>query len=165
MHVTPADAIEQIRRLNHRYAELVDHGRLREFAQMFSRATWRGFTGSDDLLAYLHENVIIYPDGTPRTHHLVSNLDITLTGDDRAESTSVITIYQARWSSGEIRVITVNDYRDTYRLESGVWRFESRWVVRRLEGDMSEHLRSENPPEPRADPVRDLRLPRPVATD
>lgn len=124
--------------LNHRYARLVDLGRFEEFAALFAHGTWRDCTGADEVLAWLRENVRLY-DGTPRTNHLISALDIEVDGD-AARGRSTITVYQQRPGTADISVITVNDYIDEYQRIEGEWWFSSRHVVRRLEGDMSAHV-------------------------
>ena len=45
----------------------------------------------------------------------------------------------ARPAFEDIRVITVNDYDDTYAETEGEWRFTSRAIHPRLIGDKSQH--------------------------
>lgn len=132
-------SIEELRRLNDRYVSLIDGGHLDEFAALFQNATWKGLDGSESIRTWLEENVILYGE-TPKTHHLVSGLRIDVDGDS-ASGESIITVLQQHPETGVVSVITVNDYTDTYVRSRGVWRFATRSVVRRLQGDMSLHVR------------------------
>jgi hypothetical protein len=136
----PGDEI-RLRRLNDRYADLVDAGRFEEFSDLFRHGSWRGdLVGSDAVLQWLREHVIVYDDGTPRTHHLISSLRFQIDGE-RARGWSTITVLQQNPATSVIEIITVNDYTDEYAIIDGAWAFVSRTVRRRLEGDMSRHVR------------------------
>lgn len=132
------EARHQIEALNYRYARLIDAGNFVEFAELFAHGTWRDRVGRDAVLSWLRENVRLY-DGLTRTSHLISALEVEVDGA-RATGRSTITIFHQPASGEPITVMTVNDYDDRYGEIDGEWRFLSREVTRRLEGDMTPHL-------------------------
>lgn len=133
--------VQAIELLNREYARLIDAGELAAFAELFRDAVWRDCAGADAVLKWLQGNVRLY-DGTPRTHHLVSGLTIDVDGST-AEGRSTITVYLQPEPGDPILPITVSDYHDEYVRVGGEWRFRSRKVARRLEGDMTAHLRDQ----------------------
>ena len=67
-----------IANLLYRYAELIDSGDLAGTAALFERAQVKlagasEVTGAAVMLALWQSHVRIYPDGTPRTKHIVTN--------------------------------------------------------------------------------------------
>lgn len=139
--VQEIEDVRAIERLNTEYARLIDAGRLEEFSELFRNGVWRGHVGYDAVLSWLRGNVRLY-DGTPRTHHLVSGLEVAVDGD-RAESWSTITVHLQPAVGEAITPITVSDYHDTYERGEAGWSFRTRAVRRRLEGDMRAHLRDQ----------------------
>jgi len=86
-------------------------------------------------------NVIIYPDGTPRTSTLVTNFVITPAVTDKAAVESSYGIFQAT-PSLPLQAIMMGVYRDTF-VRSGVsWRIAERRDMVRLTGDVSQHLKN-----------------------
>lgn len=137
------ESVRAIEALNTEYARLIDAGRLEEFADLFRGAVWRNCVGADAVLSWLKENVRLYGE-TPRTHHLVSGLVVEIEPDGAtARGTSTITVLLQPEAAGPIVAITVSDYHDEYALVEGRWRFRTRQVTRRLEGDMTAHLRDQ----------------------
>lgn len=132
---------EHIASLNHRYARLIDSGKLEAFSRLFADGTWRDCTGPGSVLSWLRENVRLYGE-TPRTNHLISALDIDIDGDTAA-GLSTITVFLQTPESSTVSVITVNEYYDEYSRIDGEWWFTSRRVSRRLEGDMTAHVRDQ----------------------
>ncbi|UWZ34472.1 nuclear transport factor 2 family protein [Dactylosporangium roseum] len=133
-------ARESIRLLNYEYADAIDAGDFDRFSALFEHGTWRGLHGSDAIRKWLDEIVIVYPDGSPRTLHLVSNLSVDISGSE-ARGRAVITVLQHHPDHGNVEVITVNDYQDLYVKDAGGWRFDVRRISRRLDVDTSRHMR------------------------
>ena len=136
-----------ITNLLYRYAELMDGGDLDGAAALFHHARIRT-RGSEALIdwqqlrAIWASHVIIYPCGTPRTRHVVSNPIIEL--DDsgaRASVRSCYTVYQAA-PDFPLQIIAGGRYHDEMERVEGVWRFCFRdYSLLDLIGDLSTHLK------------------------
>ncbi len=63
-----------------------------------------------------------YPDGTPRTRHVTTNLIIDAESSDRATATSAVTVFQ---QTDELPLQPIIGTRNFDRFEKvdGVWRF------------------------------------------
>ncbi len=82
--MTPADSPSSHRAIESliaTYAELVDDGDFTGVGVLLVDATFVGDAGSvsgrEAIEQMLHDNVIVYDDGTPRTKHVTTNLAIT----------------------------------------------------------------------------------------
>ena len=138
-----ADAIEA---LIMTYAERVDLGDFAGMAELFDGATYRsalggGITvqaGSDAVRSTMERLVRLYPDGTPRTKHVTTNVIIELDGAS-ARSRCYFTVFQ---QTEELRLqpIIAGRYHDEFVKEDGVWRFKDRLIYSDLIGDLSQHL-------------------------
>jgi len=97
-------------------------------------------TGSQEVAALQSSAVARHEDGTPRTHHVVSNLSIWV-GDDAhtARAESRFTAFQAT-EKLPLQPIATGSYIDEFELASGEWRFTSRLVRTVLAGDLSQYL-------------------------
>jgi len=129
----------QIQRLMNRYCYAIDGGDFATFQQLFEQAQWmaEGQTPGKESA----NNLILYPDGTPRTKHVISNIQIDI--DDRgtaANARSYVTVYQAT-DDLPLQVIFAGEYFDQFVKENDQWRFAVRDVRHALIGDMSKHLR------------------------
>lgn len=158
-----SDAHDQIRNLIHRYAEAVDGGRFEVLASLFAFATVRVALGAGEpgpaiagrLVAQMFgDRIILYPDGTSRTRHLVTNTIIDVDEEDgRATARSYNTTLQ-QVPGRDIEIIATARYEDTFERFGGAWRFSDRvirhssldGVNRDFIGDMSRHTRSAAPP-------------------
>jgi 3-phenylpropionate/cinnamic acid dioxygenase small subunit len=128
------------------YAEAMDAGDFDAATAFFAHASIG--VSSDDLeidhrrlLALLRETVRIYPCGTPRTSHIVSNPIMAINeAAGTATCRSRYTVIQA--SDGKtIQVIAAGRYEDSFERSEGVWRFSRRsYAALDLVGDMSKHL-------------------------
>nr|WP_244320453.1 MULTISPECIES: nuclear transport factor 2 family protein [Streptomyces] len=89
----------------------------------------------------LREAMILYEDGTPRTHHAVSNLAVEVDEDSGvATARSWVTVFQAL-PELPLQPIAAGRYRDRFERGGGRWRFVERRVRVHLVGDVSGHLR------------------------
>jgi hypothetical protein len=154
-----SDACDQIRNLIHRYSEAVDLGRFEVLDELFADATVRMVTGSGEPGAPIEgrtisrtfgAGIILYPDGTPRNRHLVTNTIIDVDESaGRATARSYNTTLQ-QVPGRDIEIIATARYEDTFLLAGGRWRFSERvirhssldGVHRDFIGDMSRHTRS-----------------------
>jgi hypothetical protein len=138
-------ATDEITNLLYRYDEHVDRGRFADAASLFADATvvyeGRGITttGAAELEAFLRGSDRLYPDGTPRTMRLRTNVIVDVDDDERAASAfSFFTMFQEA-PGFPLQVILAGATRDRFkRLDEG-WRFAARSVEIRLTGDLSAH--------------------------
>lgn len=136
----------EIANLLYRYTELIDSGDLEATAALFrhARIKVRGSGETLDeagILALWREHVMIYPCGTPRTKHLVTNPIIEVDeAAGTAETRSYYTVYQAA-EGFPLQLIASGRYHDRFELVDGVWRFAFRdYSLLDLIGDLSAHL-------------------------
>lgn len=126
-----------------RYAELVDDGDFAGLGRLLADAVFAGSGGSISggaaIERMFRDTIIVYPDGTPRTHHLVSNLVIDV-DEATASARSYVTVFQAVPGSA-LQPIAAGRYRDRFACREGRWHFTERRVDLRLVGDTSHHLR------------------------
>jgi 3-phenylpropionate/cinnamic acid dioxygenase small subunit len=130
-----------------RYADLVDAGQLAECAALFSSSTYRVVRtdgrasvhceGAAEVEAFF-SGTILYPDGTPRTKHLITNVAIDLDGD-RAAARSYVTVLQAT-DTLPLQPIASGRYVDELRRVDGAWHFTDRMLTGFLLGDRSQHV-------------------------
>src|SRR3546814_16484049 len=96
-------------------------------------------SGADAVEAFLTKSLRTYGDGTPRTHHVSSNIIIEIEGScDAAHAWSYVTTFQAT-EDLSLQPIACGRYRDRFALLEGKWVFLSRTIVTKLVGDLKEH--------------------------
>jgi hypothetical protein len=127
------------------YAERIDLGDLAGVAELFEGATYRAATedlmeveGSAAVGATLERLVRLYPDGTPRTKHVTTNVIVDLDGDT-ARSRCYYVVFQ-QTDDLPLQPIIAGRYHDTFAKENGRWRFRDRLIYADLWGDVSHHL-------------------------
>lgn len=137
--------VNEITALIHRYAALLDAGRLDELAELFAHAELRstrhdrvrhGAAGAREML----EPVVLYDDGTPRTMHQLTNVTVDVEGDT-ATASSYFTVLQVTHLG--LHPVLGGEYRDRFERADGAWRFAVREYRPILFGDLSEHMRRE----------------------
>lgn len=137
----------QISNLLYIYAEYMDQGKLDKAASLFTHA--KVYTAGDDqpydqsAMQKLWEDfVVIYPCGTPRTKHLVTNPIIELNDDaTKASCRSTYTVLQ-QTDNLPLQIIATGRYRDEFERVDGKWRFSSRdYRLLDYTGDLSQHLK------------------------
>jgi 3-phenylpropionate/cinnamic acid dioxygenase small subunit len=129
------------------YAELVDAGRFADVAAMFEHATYRiqhgdspdvsNYQGAAEVQTFC-EQTRLYPDGTPRTKHVVTNVVIDVDGD-RADARSYVTVLQ-QTDVLPLQPIASGRYTDRFERVAGTWRFADRLISGFLLGDRSQHV-------------------------
>jgi 3-phenylpropionate/cinnamic acid dioxygenase small subunit len=136
--------VEDIAALVHAYAALLDSGELDAVAALFERATYRTSatdvvrTGASEVRP-VYDAVLLY-DGVPRTKHVISNLDIEITGD-RASSRCYFTVLQAT-DSLALQPILAGRYHDELARGADGWYFTDRLILADLRGDLRRHYAS-----------------------
>jgi 3-phenylpropionate/cinnamic acid dioxygenase small subunit len=129
------------------YAEHVDAGRYADVGAMFEDAAYRiehadgehvsSYEGSAQVEAFCAQTRI-YPGGTPRTNHVITNVIIDVDGD-RARARSYATVFQ-QTDVFPLQPIASGRYSDRFERVDGTWRFVERVMSRFLLGDRSHHI-------------------------
>ena len=128
------------------YAERVDLGDYAGVADLFDGATYRSALGDDVMvqdgrdavLATFETLVRRYPDGTPRTKHVTTNVMVEVDGDT-AIARSYYTVMQ-QTDVLPLQPIICGRYHDTFQRIDGRWWFATRTMLVDLVGDLSHHL-------------------------
>jgi SnoaL-like domain len=138
-------ATDEILNLIYQYDEHVDRGRFADAAALFADATvtYEGrnvaTTGAAELEAFLHRSDRLYPDGTPRTLRLRTNVIVDVDDDAQAASAfSFFTMFQEA-PGFPLQVILAGATRDRLAHDEEGWRFTDRSVEIRLTGDLTAH--------------------------
>jgi len=136
---------QAIHNLLHRYARLMDNADFAGIANLFSEATLTndqdpvGMRGTDVIIdAYTKANRV-YEDGTTRTKHVITNVELEIDGD-AARSSSYFTVLQ-QVEGFPLQPIVAGRYDDRFECVSNTWRFAARHLSIDLVGDLSNHLR------------------------
>ena len=133
------EAEREIMSLMHQYCAAIDQGDFKAFGQLFAHAEWlaEGVAPSPEA----RRNVIIYEDGTPKTKHVLSNIEITLQANNQSASAhSYVSVYQ-QTNDFPLQVIFVGEYFDQFECVNDRWRFKRRDIRRSLIGNLTAHLR------------------------
>jgi 3-phenylpropionate/cinnamic acid dioxygenase small subunit len=138
----------EITNLLYRYAELIDAGDLDGAAALFEHAKLKVNT-SDELqdsrgvLSIWRNYMKIYPCGTPRTKHVITNPIVEI---DEAAGTATCRSYYTVLQATEalpLQVIAAGRYHDTFERVDNAWRFKYRdYSLLDLKGDLSGHLQA-----------------------
>ena len=141
-------AQEEITHLINKYAFTVDEGDLDAWASLFEHGELKpeidqpAVAGKEALLRGIKALIILHHDGTPRTKHLVSNVDIVVAEDGcSATSRCYFTVVQ-QTDSFPLKVIASGEYLDDFENVDGEWRFARREIKTDFVGDLSAHMRS-----------------------
>ena len=138
------DSRTQITHLINQYGFTIDTGDLQGFAQLFENAEWtvegtEPRVGTQQVLDAL-STVRIYEDGTPRTKHIVSNLDLEIDEvNNSAKSQCYVTVFQ-QTNDFPLQAIFCGHYFDRFQWVGGVWQFSQRMIRYMMVGDLSAHL-------------------------
>ncbi len=140
-----ASAVE-ITNLLYRYAELIDAGDLAGAAALFTHAKIK-MAGSEQpqdnqaVLAVWRNYMRIYPCGTPRTKHVITNPIVEIDeAAGRATCRSYYTVLQAT-DDLPLQAVAAGRYHDAFERVDGAWRFSYRdYSLLDLKGDLSGHL-------------------------
>jgi hypothetical protein len=134
-----------IERLMNDYCYLIDSGDIDAFSALFAGGHW-GVIGEPGgpavgaaAVAERLQAVILYEDGTPRTKHLMSNVDIEVESETRATARCCIMVMQAVVPELPLQAIFIGRYDDVFECVDGEWRFLSRDIHPDLIGRMDFH--------------------------
>ncbi len=139
-------AREEIMHLINQYAFTVDTGDLDGFAGLFEHGEWgvegtKPMVGKKELRDAL-SNLIIYKDGTPKTRHVITNVDLEISKEEgTAKGECYITVFQ-QTDELPLQTIFSGHYFDDFEFVDGSWRFRKRLICNVLIGNMSAHLKN-----------------------
>ncbi|MGH8388010.1 MAG: nuclear transport factor 2 family protein [Pseudomonas sp.] len=135
-----------ISNLLYRYAECMDSGQLIEAAELFRHArikvqSHEAFLDHTALLQIWQQRIKLYPCGTPRTRHIISNPIIHI--DEASQTAKVRSCYTVLQATDTLPLqpIASGRYVDEFECVDGVWRFSFRdYSYLDMIGDLSGHL-------------------------
>lgn len=138
-------AAEDIRTLLYLYAEAVDAGRLKDAAALFRHARIEtgagGSLDADGVLALWRCVLVLYPCGTPRTRHLITNPIVDV--DEAAGTATARSCYTVLQGTADfpLQIIASGRYLDRFARIDGAWCFVERdYRQLNFSGDLSHHL-------------------------
>lgn len=139
-------AREEITHLMNRYGFVIDTGDMEGFADLFAHGEWT-MDGLDPKIGKqaildMSEGIIIYDDGTTKTKHLTTNVDLDV-DEDRGTATSqcYVTVLQ-QTDDFPLQTIFSGHYFDDFERVDGNWRFKKRLIRHQLIGNMSAHIKA-----------------------
>lgn len=132
------------------YAEKVDSGDAKGMAELFRNAAVKWGADAEVIHGYnamleLYENVIkLYSNGTPLTHHLITNPIIEISTDGfTAMAHTYYTVIQ-QTTNVPLQVIAGGRYHDTFKKENGIWEYRSRNYFMDFRGNLSDHVKTQS---------------------
>ena len=144
------NSAQEITNLIYHYAEVLDGGDLDAVAALFTHGRICGvedgppetvFEGAPGVRKMYEMATRIYDDGTPKTRHNTSNVQLWIDEDaGSARSRSYYSVTQAT-PDLPLQVIVTGHYKDTFHRIDGVWWFDSRIMFVDQLGDVSQHLK------------------------
>src|SRR5262252_8455762 len=137
--ISTADEKDAIRELMARYCHALDACRFGEVASLFAEdGIWtttygnaRGRTQIETLLA----SVVPKPGEGPQRKHYITNIIVTLAGEDRASARSEYLVI--RESRGGLIPVRGGTYLDTFVKREGDWQFARKELVHNIAGHMA----------------------------
>ncbi len=138
--MTDRDAITD---LIYRYAELIDAGDFDGLGRLLGRASFGGpktpkVSGAANIAGLFAMTTKRFPQGTPRTRHLVLNPIVEVDGDS-ATARSTFCVVQAT-DRVPLQPIVVGRYFDSFARDRDGWHFTERIADVEMTGDISDHL-------------------------
>ncbi len=142
------DDQRDIYRLILTYPYRMDEGDFAGAAAPFERCHTHSPAGSyrssAELEQAFHDWIRLYDDGTPRTKHVMTNIDIFVAPDGRtAESWTYFTVLQAT-DGFPLQIVIAGRYHDRFARDgddAGGWHFTERDELLDLIGDLSHHTK------------------------
>ena len=142
------DSAVQVGNLIARYAELIDAGDFDGLGDLLGRAAVGSvdnpglLRGRDSLVALFTGTTRRYPDGTPGTKHVTTNLILDIDEEaGTASARSYFTVLQAV-PGLPLQPIVAGRYHDRFERDDQGWYFSERLFLIELVGDVSHHMLS-----------------------
>lgn len=137
----------EITSLINQYSYTLDAGDLHGFVRLFEYSYWcvDGFPenyGSEELFENVISKIIIYEDGTPRTRHITTNVELSIDENvGKASGQRYLMVLQEA-PVFPLQIILSGHYFDEFVRVDGVWRFSRCIIKHPLVGNMSKHMNS-----------------------
>ena len=130
--------------LIYRCAEMFDAGDFDGVCALLGRADFGGartpkMSGAKNIAGLFAMSTRRFPDGTPRTRHLVLNLIVEVADDATAAARSTFCVVQAT-DEVALQPIVVGRYRDRFARDDDGWYYTERIADVEMLGDVSQHL-------------------------
>ena len=125
-------------------AEMFDAGDFDGVGALLGRADFGGartpkMSGAKNIAGLFAMSTRRFPDGTPRTRHLVLNLIVEVADDATAAARSTFCVVQAT-DEVALQPIVVGRYRDRFARDDDGWYYTERIADVEMLGDVSQHL-------------------------
>lgn len=136
---------DEVRSLLGAYCRLLDAGDFDGVGDLMASAVLLSPSGSplasgaDEVAALYRSIVVLGPDGTPGTQHLVSGTELSVLGPARVAARSSYVVLQAV-PDLPLQPVVTGSYDDEFALVDGAWSFASRRFTVGRTGDLSHHL-------------------------
>jgi hypothetical protein len=147
------DARGDIENLLYRYAELIDAGDYDGIGELFAHGSISAedgtpmATGAEAVAGLYTATTRKYPDGTPKSQHVLTNPIIEFSDDgQRATCRARFTVLQ-QTDELALQPIIAGGYVDSFEKVDGRWRYVEKRMGPRLYGDLSKHLLIDIPTE------------------
>ena len=130
--------------LIYRCAEMFDAGDFDGVGALLGRADFGGartpkMSGAKNIAGLFAMSTRRFPDGTPRTRHLVLNLIVEVADDATAAARSTFCVVQAT-DRVPLQPIVVGRYYDRFARDPQGWYFTERIADVEMIGETSDHL-------------------------
>ena len=149
MNAADRTAIENLIYRYARYVDTADYDALGELfaaAKITANKTDTPLAGREVVREYWKSTNKRFDCGTPRTHHVVTNLEFEPgSGGDAVRVRSCFTVFQAT-PHLPLQPIACGRYDDWFERSAMDWRFRSKHIEVTLLGEMGEHLNIQLPP-------------------
>lgn len=145
-----SDAAREIENLVYTYAERIDAGDLDGVAALFAHGRICGvedgppetvFEGSTRVRQLYEMATRLSDDGTPKTKHFTTNVQLYVDDDAGAARGSANYCVTQATSELPLQIIVTGHYRDTFQRIDGQWWFDTRIMFVDQVGDTSHHLK------------------------
>lgn len=147
------DDARRIENLLYTYAERIDAGDLDGVAELFTHGRIWGmddpppeavFEGRDAVRGLYEFSTRLYEDdGTPKTHHITTNVQIEVAGDGQTASSRAYYCVTQATEALPLQPIITGRYHDTFHKVDDEWWFDTRVMFVDQVGDLSHHLKYE----------------------
>ena len=140
---------QAILNLLYTYAERIDSGDLDGAASLFEHARLKvqgapgdGLVDARGVRQVWEDFIALYPDGTPRTKHVITNPIVEFDGSGtRATCRSYYTVVQ-QTPDYPLQVVCAGRYHDEFEKVDGAWRYRFRdYSLLDLVGDFRAHAK------------------------
>jgi 3-phenylpropionate/cinnamic acid dioxygenase small subunit len=136
---------ETIRALVCAYAEHLDAGDFDGVAELFARAEFRSTLNPEprvgrDAVRRMYDPIVVYDDGTPRTRHVLGNIEVDVDEDGGVATSRCTFVVMQAAPGGSLQAVLAGRYHDRFARVDGEWSFAERVVHPELTGELGGHM-------------------------